>query len=57
MMAALIGWQRTGADIDFHEAEVYDAVDALGPEAFGFASSGSSTTAGGCEPAADIVVG
>jgi len=28
--------QRNGADVDFHEAEVYDAVDVLGPAAFDF---------------------
>jgi SAM-dependent methyltransferase len=32
--------QRTGIDIDFHEADVYDAVDALGPAAFDFVYTG-----------------
>ncbi|MGH3857563.1 MAG: class I SAM-dependent methyltransferase [Pseudonocardiaceae bacterium] len=32
--------ERAGADIDFHEAEVYDAVDALGAEAFDLVYTG-----------------
>jgi SAM-dependent methyltransferase len=32
--------QRTGTDIDFHEADVYGAVDALGPEAFDLVYTG-----------------
>jgi len=32
--------QCTGTDIDFHEADVYDAVDALGPAAFDFVYTG-----------------
>lgn len=32
--------QRTGTDIDFHEADVYDAVDALGPASFDFVYTG-----------------
>jgi len=31
---------RTGADIDFHEADVYDAVDALGSQAFDLVYTG-----------------
>jgi SAM-dependent methyltransferase len=33
--------QRTGTDIDFHEADVYDAVDILGAEAFDFVYTGA----------------
>ncbi len=32
--------ERTGTDIDFHEAQVYDAVEALAAEAFGLVYTG-----------------
>ena len=32
--------QRTGTEIDFHEADMYDAVDVLGPAAFDFVYTG-----------------
>jgi SAM-dependent methyltransferase len=32
--------QSTGTDIDYHEADVYDAVDALGPGSFDFVYTG-----------------
>ncbi|MGH3709819.1 MAG: class I SAM-dependent methyltransferase [Pseudonocardiaceae bacterium] len=32
--------ERAGTDIDFHEAEVYDAIDALGAEAFDLVYTG-----------------